>query len=383
MLGIVSFLTDVSTEMANVVLPLFLTVTLGASVAFVGLVEGIADATASVLKIVSGWLSDRFGNRKAITLAGYSLSSATRPLLAVAGSAGQVLGVKFLDRIGKGIRNPPRDAILASSVEEGRRGFIFGFHRAMDHAGAVVGPLLTFALLAAWSGNYRLVFWIATIPAALTIPFLIWGIREPPRKAAASQEKLSLRGALPGAVFRRYLVIVFVFTVANSSDAFLILRAKELGVADPHIPLLFAALQISKMLSSVPGGALSDRLSRKTLIVAGWLLYGAVYFGFAFAKAPVHIWGLFIIYGLFFGMTEGTERAWVADMVAPEARGRAYGWFHGAVGIGALPASLLMGLLWKHYGPTAAFAFGAVLALLAAVALIVLVPTRLRPVRPS
>ena len=370
-LGVVSLLTDVSTEMAIVILPLFLTVTLGASVAFVGLLEGIADTTASLLKVFSGWLSDRLGKRKAITVAGYSVSCATRPLLALAASADQVLGARFLDRVGKGLRTSPRDALLAASVPPNRRGFVVGVHRSMDLAGAIIGPLTTFVLLANFPGDYRRVFWIAVIPAIITIPLLVWGVRETP--PAEQDTQVPLTGGMPGAVFRRYLIVVFGFTLANSSDAFLILRAKGLGIADAHIPLLFAALHVSKMLSSVPGGALSDKLGRKTLIITGWLIYAAVYFGFALAQTPGHIWALFLVYGLFFGMTEGTERAWVADLVAADARGRAYGWFHFAVGIGALPASLLMGLIWAKLGVVTAFCFGAGMALLAAIALSVFV----------
>jgi MFS family permease len=375
MLGFVSLLTDINTEMSVVVLPLFLTVTLGAGVEFVGLVEGVAETTASLLKIFSGWLSDRLGKPKAITLAGYTLSTVTRPLLALAGSAAQVLGVRFLDRIGKGIRTSPRDALLAGTVEPARRGFVFGFHRAMDNTGAVLGPLIAFAILTSHPGDYRRIFWVAVLPALLTIPLLIWGVREQTGLAKAKETVPAPAGPFDRE-FRRYLVIVFGFTLANSSDAFLILRAKGLGVAEVQIPILYAALQVSKVLSNIPGGALSDRLSRKTLIIAGWLLYASVYFGLAAARAPIQVWALFIIYGLFFGMTEGTERAWVADLVPAEMRGRAYGAFHFAVGIGALPSSLLMGVLWKHFGAAAAFAYGAVLALISAMALAVLIPGR-------
>ena len=365
----VSFLTDVSTEMAIVVLPLFLTTTLGASVAFVGLIEGIAETTASLLKVFSGWLSDKLGRRKALVVIGYSLSAATRPLFAVAGSGAQILGARFLDRVGKGLRTSPRDVLLADSVAENERGVVFGFHRAMDHAGAVVGPLITFMLLAAGFASYRGIFWLAAIPAALTIPILVFGVREIPPKAAPREFPLQAPASAFSPQFRRYLWVVLLFTLGNSSDAFLLLRAKSLGIADVQIPLLFAALHVSKMLSSVPGGALSDRLNRKMLVVAGWLIYAAVYLGFAHATNALHVWALFICYGFFFGLTEGTERAWVADFVPRESRGRAYGLFHFAIGLGALPASLLMGWLWEKFGIATAFHTGAAIALASALGL--------------
>lgn len=368
-LGAVSFLTDVSTEMATVVLPLFLTGTLGASVAFVGLIEGIAETTASLLKVFSGWLSDKLGRRKVLVVIGYSLSAATRPLFALAGSAGHILGARVLDRVGKGLRTSPRDALLADSVAENERGFVFGFHRAMDHAGAVVGPLIAFMLLAAGLASYRGIFWLAAIPALLTIPILIFGVREIQHAEAPREFPLQAAASSFSPQFRRYLVVVLLFTLGNSSDAFLLLRAKSLGIADAHIPLLFAALHVSKMLSSVPGGALSDRFNRKTLVVAGWLIYAAVYFGFAHAANALHVWALFICYGFFFGLTEGTERAWVADLVPRESRGRAYGLFHFAIGLGALPASLLMGWLWVKFGIATAFHAGAAIALVSALCL--------------
>ena len=372
-LSAVSFLTDVSTEMAIVIMPLFLTGTLGVSVAFVGLIEGIAETTASLLKVFSGWLSDKMGRRKALVVIGYSLSAATRPLFALAGSGAHILGARVLDRVGKGLRTSPRDALLADSVGENERGFVFGFHRAMDHAGAVVGPLITFLLLAAGLAGYRGIFWLAAIPAALTIPILVFGVREFQREEALREFPLQLGKSHFSPQFRRYLGVVLLFTLGNSSDAFLLLRAKSLGIADAHIPLLFAALHVSKMLSSAPGGALSDRLNRKTLVVAGWLVYAVVYFGFAHATNALHVWTLFICYGFFFGLTEGTERAWVADLVPRESRGRAYGLFHLAIGLGALPASLLMGWLWENFSIATAFHTGAAIALAAALGLMVAV----------
>lgn len=369
MLGSVSFLTDVSTEMAIVVLPIFMTTTLGMNYAFVGLVEGVAETTASLVKVVSGWLSDRLHQRKRLVVAGYSLSGATRPLLAIAGAGWHVLVARFIDRVGKGVRTSPRDALLADSAAPDTRGLVFGLHRAMDHAGAVVGPLITFGLLAAGLANYRIIFWLATIPAVLTLPLLIRGVSE--AAASPSSKGLVIPGGRPvfGKTFWGYLTIVLLFTLGNSSDAFLILRAKSLGIADASIPLLWIALHLSKMLSVVPAGALSDRIGRKRLIIAGWIVYAAVYLGFGCATSPLHIWLLFTFYGFFHGLTEGAERALVADLVPSAGRGRAYGFYNLAIGVGALPASLLMGYLWQEMGVLSAFGFGAVMALVAAIAL--------------
>jgi MFS family permease len=372
-LGIASFLTDVSTEMAYVVLPMFLITTLGASIAFVGLVEGIAETVASFGKMFSGWFSDKLRARKAIVVSGYSLSGLTRPLLAIAAAPWHVLCARFVDRVGKGLRTSPRDALIADSSDEGTKGKMFGFHRAMDHGGAITGSLAAYALLAAGVSNYRTIFWFAVIPAAFTVLALVAGVREiRPRgdQPVGSILHLNLREMNP--VFRKYLIIVFLFTLGNSSDAFLILRARAAGLRDSQIPLLWAALHVCKALSVIPFGAMSDRMSRRTLILIGWLFYSAIYFGFAFATGAVSVCALFIIYGLFYGLTEGPERAWVSDLVPQERLGRAYGIYNFAISIGALPASLIMGVLWEKVSMSAAFLFGAVLALLAASALALL-----------
>jgi len=367
-LGLVSLLTDASTEMAYPLLPLFLTRTLGASVAFMGLVEGVAETTASLLKLVSGWLSDRLGRRKALVVWGYGLSSLTRPLLAMAFSPGHVLGIRFLDRIGKGIRTSPRDALIADSTPVAARGTAFGFHRAMDHLGAVVGPVLTFLLLPLVGGSYRGIFWLASIPAALCLLVLVTSVREVP--AQGPPARLPLLTLRPyDRHFKGFLLIVTLFTLGNSSDAFLLLRAREVGVADSVIPLLWAALHVVKSVSAFAGGILSDRVGRPGAIAAGWLVYAAVYSGFAGVATAWQVWGLFLVYGLYFGLTEGGERALVADLVPPETRASAYGVYHTAVGLAALPASLLTGWLWQAFGASVAFATGAGLSALAAILL--------------
>ncbi len=367
-LGLVSLLTDASTEMAYPLLPLFLTRTLGAGVAFVGLMEGVAETTASLLKLVSGWLSDHLGRRKALVVWGYGLSSLTRPLLAMALSPGHVLGIRFLDRIGKGIRTSPRDALIADSTPVAARGSAFGFHRAMDHVGAVVGPFLAFLLLPLVGGNYRGIFWLASVPAALCLFVLVTAVREVP--AQGTPVRLPLLTLRPyDRQFKGVLLIVTLFTLGNSSDAFLLLRAREAGVSESGIPLLWAALHVVKSASSFAGGILSDRAGRRGAIVAGWLVYAAVYTGFALVATAWQVWGLFLVYGLYFGLTEGGERALVADLVPSETRASAYGVYHTAVGIAALPASLLAGWLWQAFGAPVAFAAGAALAATAAILL--------------
>jgi MFS family permease len=360
-LGVVSFLTDASTEMVYPLLPLFLTHTLGAGVAFVGLVEGVAETTASLLKLISGWLSDRLGRRKALAVWGYGLSSLTRPLMAMAQVPGHVLGIRFLDRIGKGIRTSPRDALIADSTPASARGVAFGFHRAMDHLGAVVGPLLAFALLPVAGGSYRMIFWLASLPAALCLLVLVVAVREVP--AQGQPARLPILTLRPyDRRFKGFLLIVTLFTLGNSSDAFLLLRARDVGVAEAVLPLVWAALHVVKSSTSIGGGILSDRMGRRDIIAAGWLVYALVYAGFALATSAWQIWALFLVYGLYFGLTEGVEKALVADLVPPESRASAFGVYHTAIGIVALPASLLTGWLWQAFGVGVAFSVGAFLA---------------------
>lgn len=367
-LGAVSLLTDTSTEMVYPLLPLFLTRTLGAGTAFVGLVEGVAETTASLLKLISGWLSDRLRRRKALVTWGYGLSSLTRPLMAVALLPSHVLGVRFLDRIGKGIRTSPRDALIADSTPAGARGAAFGFHRAMDHLGAVAGPVLAFLLLPVVGGSYRAIFWLAGIPAALSVLVLVCAVRDAPAQGAPG--RLPLLTLRPyDARFKAFLGIVTLFSLGNSSDAFLLLRAREAGVAEAAVPLLWAGLHVVKSASSLWAGILSDRIGRRGAIIAGWLTYAAVYAGFAVVGSAGQVWGLFLVYGLYFGLTEGVEKALVADLTPAAARASAYGAYHTAIGITALPASLLTGWLWQRFDAGVAFGTGAVLAAAAAILL--------------
>lgn len=372
----VSFFTDMSSEMIYPLLPLFLTTTLGASASFIGAIEGAAESTASLVKLGSGWWSDKMRRRKPFVVAGYAVASAVRPLIGLAQSASQVLLLRVTDRIGKGIRSAPRDAMIAESVDPAIRGRAYGFQRALDHAGAVAGPIIAFLLLRELGLSLRAVFLLAAIPAAIAVIVVVVAVREP-RSAAPAP----VAAAAPPRLHRRFdrtfwtfLGAVLLFTLGNSTDAFLLLRATDLGVPVSWIPLLWAYLHVVKSATATIGGSLSDRFGRKPLLVSGWLLYAGVYVAFAFATDAWHVWALLAAYGLFYSLTEGAERALVADLVPAADRGAAFGWFHLAIGLGALPASVLFGVLWDRFGAGAAFVTGAGLALAATLLLLLVSP---------
>jgi MFS family permease len=370
-LGLVSLLNDAASEMIYPLLPSFL-MTLGAGPAALGLIEGIAETTASVLKYLSGVFSDRTGKRKPIFVFGYVFSNIVRPLTALAASWWHVLFVRFADRIGKGVRTTPRDALLAESVPKGRRGWAFGIQRAMDHSGAVIGPAAATLLLA--SGlSMKTVFLLSAIPGVIVVLIVVFVVHERCDHCGVRDEgyldSLSPKG-LPKP-FLWYLGAVTLFTLGNSTDAFLLLRAQGLGVPLALLPMLWIAFHVSKMLFSLAGGRFADRYGRRRGIFLGWGVYALVYAGFAVATSAWHAWGLFLGYGLFFGLTEGAERALVADFTAPENRGRAFGLFHFVVGIAALPASVVFGLVWNTFGAPVAFTMGACLAAAATIPLVV------------
>jgi MFS family permease len=367
----VSFFTDVSSEMIYPLLPLFISTTLGASASFIGAIEGAAESTAALVKLGSGWWSDRMHRRKPLVVAGYALASAVRPLIGLAQGASQVLLLRVTDRVGKGIRTAPRDALIAESVDPSIRGRAYGFHRSLDHAGAVAGPVVAFLLLRELGLSLRAVFLWAGIPAAVAVVLVMFAVREQPSEAPvpSAPPAVSLLRRLDRN-FWIYLGAVLLFTLGNSTDAFLLLRATNLGVPVNWVPLLWAYLHVVKSSTGTFGGSLSDRFGRKPLLASGWALYAAVYVAFALASAAWQVWVLFTVYGLFFSLTEGTERALVADMVPAADRGAAFGWFHLAVGLGALPASLLFGVLWDRFGPAVAFVTGAGLALAATLVLL-------------
>jgi MFS family permease len=365
LLGLVSLLTDMSSDMIYPILPLFLSEVLHSSAVFIGLIEGVAESTASILKVFSGWLSDRLGKRKFLVTLGYGLSSLGKPALSIVNAGWQVLGLRFLDRFGKGVRTSPRDAMIADSTPPERRGLSYGFHRAMDSGGAVIGPLLAFIFLSLEHKNYRFIFALASIPAVLSVLTLFFFVKESRRikEKAANLPKLRLSSF--NSKFKIFLLGVMLFTLGNSSDAFLFLRAKGLGVNEIYIPILWMILNLVYALASSPAGALSDRIGRKNLIVSGLLIYALVYFGFAFAIHPIHAWILFAVYGLYYGLADGTMRAYVADLVEEEKRATAFGIYHGVVGVMALPASLIFGWLWQSVSISTAFIFGAGLAFVA------------------
>jgi len=371
--GLVSFFTDVSSEMIVPVLPLFVTAVLGASMTAVGLIEGVAESTASVMRSFAGLLSDRFGRRKALIVFGYSLSNVTKPLLALTGSWGQVLAIRFGDRLGKGIRGAPRDALIADSVAAERRGLAFGFHRSLDTAGAALGPLIAFGTLAIMPENYRAVFWIATIPGAFAI--LIAGVfLRDLRRPAASHALGTVRIGGLGRRFAVFTAIITLFALGNSSDAFLILRAKNLGLPVATIPLIYFAFNVVYAVLSIPAGALSDRLGRRGVLIVGYVVFAIVYLGFAVASGPAGRWivlPLFLTYGIYYALTEGVQRAFVVDLVPADLRATALGTFASATGLALLPASLVAGFLWDRIGPAAPFYFGGVMSAAAAVLLMI------------
>jgi len=377
---VTSFLTDASSEILHNTIPLFLVNVLGVRTAVVGTVEGVAETTASLLKIVSGWLSDRLGTRKGLAVFGYGLSTVAKPLLYFATTWGWVLGVRFAERAGKGIRTAPRDALVADSVSDRERGIAFGLHRAGDTAGAVVGLVVALLVLLATQrggltltrGTFQVLVVASVIPAVLGVLVLAIAAREaPPARARdARLPRFTLAGV--DRRFRTFLLIVVVFTLGNSSDAFLVLRAQNAGLSLAGIMGMLITMNVVYACVAGPAGALSDRFGRRRFLVAGWLVYAAVYLGFARASAGWHAWALMAVYGVYYGMTEGVAKAYVADLVPPEQRGTAYGVYHAAVGITALPASLIAGLLWqgvggwRGFGAGAPFLFGGALALAAA-----------------
>jgi MFS family permease len=377
-LGWVSLLTDVSSEMIFTVMPLFLLNVLKVGTPIIGLIEGIAEGTASLFKLVSGWLSDRLGQRKSLAVFGYSLSTLAKPFLYIASSWGVVLAVRFSDRVGKGIRSAPRDALVADSTSPNEMGKSFGFHRAMDTMGAVLG--LSLAALIVYlveRGGFELTWHafrtlvLAGIgPAVLAVLMLLLFVREKKRAAQPKSGDPTAGQAIcegPSKAasdgrFKLFLVIMVLFTLGNSSDAFLILRAQNLGFSVVGVLVLFVTFNLVYALAAMPAGMVSDRLGRKRVIVVGWAIYALSYLGLALASATWQVWLLFALYGLYYGISEGVCRAFVCDLVPVERRGTAYGWYHTAVGISLLPASVIAGWLWHLIGPSATFYFGAAMA---------------------
>ena len=376
--GLTSFFMDVSSEMVLNILPLFLANVLGVKTNIIGLIEGIAEATASILKLFSGWLSDKIGGRKWLAVIGYGLSALSKPFFYIASSWELIAGVRWTDRVGKGVRTAPRDALVADSVTKETRGLAFGFHRALDTAGAMVGILI--AAFVVWlaqkntldlsMSTFQTVVLISLLPAFLAVLSLVIGAKDVPVQGQRAAPKFSLRSM--GRPFLVFLAIVSIFTLGNSSDAFLVLRAQTLGITVTGILIMLAMFNLIYSLVSTPAGSLSDRIGRRRLIIGGWLVYAAIYFGFALAQSAWQVWLLYVVYGLYYGMAYGSANALVADLVPEQLRGTAYGTYNAVIGLLAFPASLIAGILWQGagtwggLGPSAPFLFGGSLALIAA-----------------
>jgi MFS family permease len=369
-----SFFTDVSSEMLFNLLPLFLSNVLGVPTSFIGLIEGLAETTASLLKAISGWLSDRLGQRKNLVLLGYGLSTLAKPFLYFSTAWTAVLAVRLGDRIGKGIRTAPRDALIADSVQAERRGLAFGLHRAGDTAGAMCGLLIALGLVWAMQAEtltlnretFQLLVLVSTLPAVLALLVILLAVQEiKPTPSVATEALIKYRWQDLSPRFRSFLLIVVLFTLGNSSDGFLVLRAQERGLNVVGILGMLVTFNFVYAALSSPLGRLSDRLGRKNLLIGGWLFYGLVYAGFSLSTSAYHVWALYGLYGLYYAATEGVAKALIADLVPSEQRGTAYGFYHGAVGLTALPSSLLAGLLWQRVSPRAPFLLGALLAFVA------------------
>jgi MFS family permease len=371
-----SLLTDISSEMIVYLLPLFLAGVLRTPIAFVGLIEGVAETTASFTKLFSGYFSDRLGKRKELVVAGYGLSTVAKGLLVIANAWPMAFFARFADRLGKGIRTAPRDALIADSVDESRRGAAFGFHRAGDTLGAFIG--VGISALVVWLTQQQAVqlsretfitlVFVSMIPAALAVAVLALGLREIKGSRPAVAPKLSLAGF--DAPFKTFLVIVGLFTLGNSADAFIVLRAQDRGASIFTILLMVLGFNLTYLLAAQPLGRLSDTVGRKKLLVAGWTLYALVYLGFALSQSALMVAALWAAYGLYYALTEGTSKAFIADLVPAHLRGTAYGLYNATVGLLALPASLLAGVLWQAFGAPAPFLFGGVMALVASALLL-------------
>jgi MFS family permease len=371
-LGFVSLLADVNSKMIQSVLPLFLVSVLGTNLVTVGIIEGIAESTASVLKVFSGALSDYWGRRKELAVAGYGLSTLVTPVFALSTSPAWVLVARFADRLGKGIRVAPRNALVADVTPKEQRGAAYGLRQSLDTIGAFLGPLIAAALLFFSAQNFRLVFWWAVVPGVLAVALLVFGVQEPV-KVSAVEKSNPLQWNTLKSLGRNYwmlVVVALLFNLGNSSDAFLLLRAQQVGIATPLIPLTFVVMNITYGLSAYPIGALSDRIGRFGLLISGFTLFALVYLGLAVAQTPWQIWVLFALYGLYLGKTQGLLLALVADQVPSDLRGTAFGLINLVTGIALLPASLLAGALWQQVGSIATFLVGSLCAIAAILVLL-------------
>jgi MFS family permease len=375
LLGFVSLLTDSASEAIYPLLPVLLQ-EMGATALTLGVIEGTAEAVASLMKVWSGRVSDRWARRQPIILAGYGLSSMVRPLLALVAVPWHIGAIRFVDRVGKGVRGAPRDAMLAASATPEQRGRVFGFHRAMDHLGAVIGPLAAFAVLYWWPGSERtLIAW--TIVPGILVVLLLTRVKDAPHAAPRTEHPApstehpapSTEHSALSPSFRRLMIALGIFALGNSSDMFLLLYLGQSGVAPMWLPLLWAAHHVVKVVASLAGGALADRIGRRTSIRLGWVTYAGIYLGFASAGSLPVLVALFVLYAVYHGLVEGAEKSLIADIVPAPSRGTAYGVYGATQGMGALAASVLFGAIWTWVNPAAAFIAGATLAGVAALSL--------------
>ncbi|NWF52501.1 MAG: MFS transporter [Nitrospirae bacterium] len=366
--GLVSFFMDVSSEMIYPLVPLFLSNVLGVNKSVIGFIEGIAESTASLLKTFSGWLSDRLHNRKWLMVAGYGISTLSRPIVAVATGWNQVMGSRFMDRFGKGIRTAPRDAIIAESTNSAYLGRAFSLHRSLDTMGAVVGPAMAFFLLRILSNNYRKVFWLSIIPGVIAVLLIIFFIKEKKKeskKIAIGGQKEILKAGRKGLFgwrFKFFILIATLFAIGNSSDVFLILRAQQIGIPTVMIPMVYLLFNLVYSLSAIPAGVIADRFGRKRVILLGFILFAVIYYSFGIVRDATTIWFLFGFYGIFMGLTEGIQKAFLATIIPKDIKATAFGIYNTAVGMAMFPASFIGGWLWDNISPSATFYYGSVTA---------------------
>lgn len=385
--GLVSFFMDFSSEMIYPLVPLFLSNVLGVNKSIIGLIEGIAESTASLLRVFSGWFSDKTGKRKILMIVGYGISTLSRPVVALSTLWGHVLTFRFIDRFGKGIRGAPRDALIVESSDKAYLGRAFGLQKAMDTFGAVVGPAVAFVLLGIFSNDYRKVFWISMIPGTIAVLLIVFfikergqGFKEPGGRVKFLENKPSTPRILESSPlrsfdwrFRFFVIIAGIFAIGNSSDVFLILRAQQVGIPVVMIPIVYLLFNLIYSLSAIPAGIAADKFGKKRVILLGFLLFAIVYYGFAVASDTMTIWVLFAFYGLFMGLTEGIQKAFLATIIPSDFKATAFGVYNTVVGIAMLPASLIGGLLWDTVSPSATFYFGAVTSCLSAILFMVFI----------
>jgi MFS family permease len=376
--GLISLFMDISSEMIYPLVPIFLSSVLGVNKSLIGVIEGIAESTASLLRVFSGWLSDRIRKRKALMIAGYGISTLSRPILALSTLWTHVLTFRFIDRFGKGIRVAPRDALIAESTPSGELGRSFGLHRAMDTLGAVLGPLLAFSILSGSQGNYRLVFWASLIPGIFAVSIIVFFIKERIRSNKADNRGLNPQTPVSSDLrsfdwrFKVFVAIATLFSLGNSSDVFLILRATDIGISITTVPLLYLSFNLVYSLTSMPAGILSDIAGRRGVIITGFLLFAFIYMGFALSSEVWHIWVLFLLYGVFMGLTEGIQRAYLGSIIPEGLMATGYGIYSTLTGLALLPASIIGGYLWDRLGPQATFYYGSLTAFTSTVLLLIM-----------